>query len=142
MGDHPVFARDHPIFAKNGLRVRVATAHDGIYLTSNGCSNQLWRADRTWLSMSGRPPVSATSSAQSHGGARSADSRPPLLHPVSPDMNARADERPPAPPMTARLEIFNRQAAALTSKHPDGPPLLRDCVDRVQASQHQIAWWR
>jgi hypothetical protein len=84
--------------------------------------------------------VSATSSAQGHGGARRAEFRPPLLRPVSPDMDARADERPPAPPMTARLEIFNRQAAALTLKHPDGPPLLRDGGDRVQTSQHQIAW--
>jgi hypothetical protein len=37
--------------------------------------------------------VSATSSAQGHGGARRAEFRPPLLHPLPPGTNARADKR-------------------------------------------------
>jgi hypothetical protein len=65
--------------------------------------------------------VSATSSAQSHGGARRADGWP-LLRSVSPDADARLDERTTAPLITARFEILNRQADCSHPRHLDRPP--------------------
>jgi hypothetical protein len=59
--------------------------------------------------------VSATSSAQGHGGARRAKFRPPLLHPVPPGTNARADERSRPSPRVLKASIA--RPAALTPKH-------------------------
>jgi len=62
--------------------------------------------------------VSATSSAQSHGGARRADFRPQLLHPVPAGTNARADQRSPAPRATAGFKSSNRQAGCTHTEAP------------------------
>jgi hypothetical protein len=62
--------------------------------------------------------VSATSSAQSHGGARRADFRPPLLRPVPPGTNARAYERSLASSIIARVKILSRQVGFCHSKVP------------------------
>ena len=64
--------------------------------------------------------MSATSSAQSHGGARRADFRPPPLRPVPPSTSARAHERSSAPLVAARL-ISIPAVAVRHTKEPEVP---------------------
>jgi hypothetical protein len=65
--------------------------------------------------------VSATSSAQSHGGARTVDCRPQLLRPVLPDPNAV--DRLLASGVGARL--LSRQSGRSCTEHL-GRPSLQD----------------
>jgi hypothetical protein len=59
--------------------------------------------------------VSATSSVQSHGGARTVDCRPQLLRPVPPDPNTDAVDRLPASPVGAPL--LSRQSGRSCTEH-------------------------
>lgn len=65
--------------------------------------------------------MSATSSAQSHGGARTVDCRPQLLRPVAAKPNA--DARSLASPVGARL--LRRQSGRSRTDHL-GRPSLQD----------------
>jgi hypothetical protein len=67
--------------------------------------------------------VSATSSAQSHGGARTVDCRPQLLRPVPSDPNADAVDRLLVSPVGARL--LSRQSGRSCTEHL-GRPSLQD----------------
>ena len=87
--------------------------------------------------------MSATSSAQSHGGARRADFRPPLLRPALSD--ARVDKRSLASSIIARAEILSRQAGCCHTKVPRWSAVTegrrRPCVhattcDRVEEDDH------
>jgi hypothetical protein len=69
--------------------------------------------------------VSATSSAQSHGGARTVDCRPQPLRPVPPDPNAAAVDRFLASSVGARL--LSRQSGRSCTEHL-GRPSLQDGV--------------
>jgi hypothetical protein len=74
--------------------------------------------------------MSATSSAQSHGGARRADCRPQLLRPVPPDPNADAVNRLLASPVGARLLSRESGRSCTTSWSPsrqDGALATAEC---------------
>ena len=77
--------------------------------------------------------MSATSSAQSHGGARRVDCRPQLLRSVQPDPDA--DERSLAGSIGARLELLSRQSNRSRTKHLDRPS-LQDGAGHRRASAH------
>jgi len=79
--------------------------------------------------------VSATSSAQSHGGARRLKFRPPLLHPLTADANTGARERLLAASIGPRFEMLNRQVGCCHTKRPDETPLRKDGAGGAQRLQ-------
>ena len=80
--------------------------------------------------------MSATSSVQSHGGARRADFRPPLLRPVPLDTDACADKRLPAPVVAVRFEILNAQANSRTKS----PSLKGDAFAMAERRRTRNSW--
>ncbi len=82
--------------------------------------------------------MSATSSAQSHGGARRVDCRPQLLRSVQPDPDA--DERSLAGSIGARLELLSRQSNRSRTKHLDRPSLQDGALAIAERRRTRNSW--